>query len=165
MTPVRTPADSVLQLRAAVRNDALRLAQIHATDPDGAWTEKDIASWIAHPYCRTAVATYGTPEDIAGFALVLEAGDDAEILAIAVDPPYRSQGVGTMLLNWLDPLCASMSLQRWVLEVAQDNMPAQRLYGKLGFIVVACRSKYYHRASGAVDAYVMSAPVGHLSRS
>ncbi len=55
-------------------------------------------------------------------------------LAIAVLPAYANQGVGTGLLNEL-VVAANSLYPAIVLSVRADN-PAQRLYERLGFVVV-----------------------------
>ena len=60
--------------------------------------------------------------------------DDTPELSIAVDPAYRGQGVGTLLLEQLFAAVAkaynAISLSVWT-----DN-PAYRLYQRMGFTVV-----------------------------
>ena len=77
--------------------------------------------------------------------------DEAEILTIAVLPPWRRQGLGErMLMAALDAIDAS-GIQSVFLEVAENNPAGQNLYRKHGFTQVGRRSGYYN----TVDALVL----------
>jgi ribosomal-protein-alanine N-acetyltransferase len=75
-----------------------------------------------------------------GIWVILE---DSHVTTLAVDPPYRGQRFGEiMLLRLIDE-----ALQRgaaWMtLEVRESNSVAQRLYRKYGFTTVTMRRGYY----------------------
>jgi len=66
------------------------------------------------------------------------AAGEREILNVAVDLPYRRQGLGERLLQ--------VELERGgihFLEVRESNVAARRLYEKTGFREVAVRKGYY----------------------
>lgn len=96
------------------------------------------------------------------FALALAAGDNAELLTIAVGRDYRQTGVARKLVAFLDQQADDLGLERWMLEVARDNDAAKKLYTSLGFEEVGVRRNYYRESTGAVDALVMTAAVGRL---
>lgn len=54
-------------------------------------------------------------------------------VALAVEPRFRSQGVGTMLLDACTVLAREMNAPGISLSVAEDNTRAHRLYLHLGF--------------------------------
>lgn len=91
-----------------------------------------------------------------GFALVRDLGDEVEILSIAVLPGWRRRGTGRALL---DAVCAGArdrGIGSIVLEVAVDNVAAQRLYAALGFAQAGRRPRYYRRrGAGPIDGLIM----------
>ncbi len=77
------------------------------------------------------------------------AGDEAELLNLAVDPAWRRRGVASALLGVL----AGTARGDIFLEVAEPNAKAIALYTKAGWIPVAIRRGYYH--DGRINAVVM----------
>jgi ribosomal-protein-alanine N-acetyltransferase len=77
------------------------------------------------------------------------APDEAEILNLAVDPPWRRRGVGSALLEAV----LERARGEIFLEVAEPNSPAIALYRKRGWVDVGVRSGYYNH--GTVNAVVM----------
>lgn len=97
------------------------------------------------------VAEYG--ETIVGYAGLLAAGGQADVLTIAVDTARWSQGVGSELLRQLLAEAKRRGCTEVFLEVRADNARAQRLYRWWGFTEVGIRHGYY-QPSGT-DAIVM----------
>lgn len=85
----------------------------------------------------------------AGAWLVLEEG---HITNIAVDEPFRGRGIGLMVTRALMQYAANMGVQYMTLEVRRSNLPAQRLYQKLGFLELGVRKRYYE--DNGEDAYL-----------
>lgn len=86
-----------------------------------------------------------------GYWLVL---DEAHITTIAIDPAFRGQHLGELLLVMM---LEEMTLQsvKWVtLEVRLSNVAAQRLYYKFGFQTQGIRPKYYQDVHE--DALIMN---------
>ena len=90
---------------------------------------------------------------IVGFAGLLIGAGEAEVLTIAVDPAREGHGLGTVLLTELLREAARRECDDVVLEVRADNLRAQELYRRLGFVQIGMRRGYYQPAN--VDAWVM----------
>jgi len=92
-----------------------------------------------------------------GFALGRVAGDEMELLTIAVDPAHRRRGIASQLMQKLEAAALDKSVTTVFLEVAQSNPHAIALYHGCGFAQVGLRKNYYTNASGQpVNAIVMS---------
>jgi ribosomal-protein-alanine N-acetyltransferase len=84
-----------------------------------------------------------------GDALVVAYGgywlmaDDAHIIAIAVHPDWRKQGLAEWLMLELVALAWSQGAQMVTLEMRAGNRAADALYRKLGFQEVGRRKRYY----------------------
>lgn len=154
-------------VRPATPEDADALSRLHIRSFADGWTPADITTWIARPEGIAMVAEDAVSEDgreQVAFALALEAGAEAELLTIATDPARRGQGLGHMIFRALAAEAARRGLQRWILEVARNNLPAIALYKSEGFVEIAVRKAYYKTPAGLVDALVMSRPVGSGDR-
>ncbi|MCA9788897.1 MAG: GNAT family N-acetyltransferase, partial [Cyanobacteria bacterium HKST-UBA05] len=76
------------------------------------------------------------------------------ITTIAVDPAYRRQSLGELMLVMM---LEEMTLQsvKWVtLEVRVSNVAAQRLYYKFSFKTMGIRPRYYQDVNE--DALIMN---------
>lgn len=92
-------------------------------------------------------------DQIVGYAGLLAAGGQGDVLTIAVVTARWGQGVGTALLDRLLAEARSRGCTEVFLEVRADNTRAQRLYRWRGFTDVGIRHAYY-QPSGT-DAIVM----------
>jgi [ribosomal protein S18]-alanine N-acetyltransferase len=90
---------------------------------------------------------------VAGYAGLMAAGHQADVVTIAVAASRQGQGIGTMLLRELLAEAARRQCTEVFLEVRADNSRAQRLYDWWGFEQIGVRRGYY-QPSGT-DAIVM----------
>jgi len=124
--------------------DFARLAQLHAASFAVPWTEGAFGELLATP------GTFAFAlED--GFIVVRAAADEAEILTLAVRPVCRRQGLGTMLVHAAAAHTHQLGSGRLFLEVAVSNLPAAKLYQRLGFHEVGRRKAYYAVAPGKYE--------------
>jgi [ribosomal protein S18]-alanine N-acetyltransferase len=144
--------------RPATQADAAYLSRLHTLSFDDGWTQADFTTWLSRSEAM-AIVVADEREPVA-FGLALQAGDDAELLTIATDPARRGQGMGRRVFRALDELAGQRTLNRWILEVARNNLPALGLYRSEGFVEIGMRKLYYQTREGRVDALVMSRPVG-----
>jgi ribosomal-protein-alanine N-acetyltransferase len=93
-----------------------------------------------------AVAGYG------GLAVV--PGEEAWVNNLAVRRDAQRSGIGRALLTELLAEAGRRQVPRVLLEVAADNLPAQRLYAGHGFEPVGVRRGYYQPSNA--DALVMA---------
>ncbi|HEY2076608.1 MAG TPA: ribosomal protein S18-alanine N-acetyltransferase [Streptosporangiaceae bacterium] len=90
---------------------------------------------------------------IVGYAGLLAAGGQADVLTIAVSAARWGQGIGSQLLADLLEEAVRRGCTEVFLEVRADNTRAQRLYRWWGFDDIGIRRGYY-QPSG-MDAIVM----------
>ncbi|MQM27110.1 ribosomal protein S18-alanine N-acetyltransferase [Glycomyces albidus] len=90
---------------------------------------------------------------IAGYAGTAFTDTEAWINNIAVDEAYRRRGVASMLMDDLLARARAHGAKSVFLEVAVDNVPAQRLYDRYGFYGIGVRKNYYQHTG--TDAAVM----------
>ena len=94
-------------------------------------------------------------QHIIGFAGFWIMANEAHISSIAVQKPYRYQGIGELLLISTIDLATELNARIITLEVRISNTTAQSLYQKYGFIQVGLRRGYY--IDNNEDAVAMSA--------
>ena len=98
-----------------------------------------------------------------GMVVASAAGEEAEILTLAVTPAARRRGVGRALMEAAQRRARARGARTMVLEVADDNLEAQSLYAALGFIQAGVRRGYYASSGGPPrDALVLSRSIEDL---
>ncbi len=119
---------------------------VHAAAmPDGeAWSEAAIAEQLVLP------GNFGLIDPAGGMVLARVAADEAEILALAVDPPARRHGSGAALLAAAEACAAAAGARTMYLEVAAPNQPARALYARAGYGLAGRRRAYYRDGSDAL---------------
>jgi ribosomal-protein-alanine N-acetyltransferase len=88
--------------------------------------------------------------------------DELHINTIAVQADLRRQGLATTLMQQLLDDVAAEGVRRAYLEVRRSNLPAQRLYERLGFALAGVRRHYYSHPDE--DALVLTRAVAPNSR-
>jgi [ribosomal protein S18]-alanine N-acetyltransferase len=90
---------------------------------------------------------------LSGYAGLLIAGEQADVLTIAVAAGRWGHGVGSALLAALLAEARRRGCSEMFLEVRADNTRAQRLYKWWGFAEIGIRRGYYQPSN--TDAIVM----------
>ena len=78
-----------------------------------------------------------------GYVGMMTVLDEGYISNVAVDPAYRRQGIGDLLIRELLDRAELRDLSFVTLEVREHNEPAIALYRKHGFTPVGLRKNYY----------------------
>jgi ribosomal-protein-alanine N-acetyltransferase len=108
----------------------------------------DIASSeVANVDRPSSIVAYG------GFWLLL---DEAHIATIASHPDWRGCGLGQWLMLALLDAAMARGAASSTLEVRAGNLPARRLYEKLGYEVTGVRKRYYRDGE---DGLIMTTPL------
>ena len=134
------------------------MAGIHAICFTEAWSARSMAEVLPMLGTSALIAVDGgslrpslAPPGPAGLVMWRCLGDEAEILTIAVLPPWRGQGLGGRLLVAAMQDAAERGAVVMFLEVAANNEVAQGLYRRHGFTPVGRRKGYYR----GIDAVTM----------
>ncbi len=146
-------ADNVL-LRPLGALDLAVAAVLHAGCFDGPWSEAAMAEVLAMPGSFGALAHI--EDQPVGLVIALAVGLEAEILTLGVLPNFRRRGIAGRLLTWVTDRLNGAGCRRLLLEVAEDNVTACALYGKLGFAEIGRRPSYYRRLAGTAAAIVLA---------
>lgn len=162
------PKPTAVSIRTVGPFDLGRLARLHRTCFEEAWSRSDLAHLLAMPggfglvarLFEGGLAGFDAMRGV-GFSLCRVVRDEGELLSIGVTPHHRRRGVAGNLLRASMERCQVIGARHMFLEVAVDNPEAQRLYLSHGFERVGVRPDYYQRAGGLkVAAYTMRSPLG-----
>lgn len=147
--PTAMPA-RLLLVQAAMHNV---VAALHARCFEDAWNAYTVGQVMRMPgafgYLAVLPGAGKSGDDMPiGFALASGVAEERELLSLGVLPVHRRSGVGRQLVESIIAESKMRGATRLFLEVAEDNVAAQRLYRLLGFVAVGRRPGYYRRKSG-----------------
>src|SRR5882672_2333314 len=135
------PGGGPPEIRPVTPFDLELVAALHAACFSEGWSAASIGALLAGPGAfGLLAASDGEP---AGFILVRPAADEAEILSLAVLPARRRRGLARRLLAAALERLIAAGIRRLLLEVAEDNVAARRLYQNAGLIPIGRRPGYY----------------------
>ena len=95
-------------------------------------------------------------DELCGYLATSRVLDETTILAMAVAPWARRNGLATDLITGAARYWRKLGQQRCLLEVRESNEAARRLYQGLGFVEDGVRKDYYPASTGREDAILMS---------
>ena len=133
------------------------MAELHvrAFGPEQAWGEKTISDLLG----LASGLAYGfwTNDRLQALILLQISPGTADILTLATHPDWQRRGLARDLLRQAENELAPLSVLKWTLEVAADNLPALSFYQAYGFKTDGQRRQYYRRADQTrVDGVLMS---------
>jgi len=142
------------------------------------WSDIDTVLHIeqevhSHPWTRgnfnDALATgnicrvYQAGDEIIGYAVLMPALDDVDLLDISIAKSHQRRGLGEKLLNEMIAMLREQKFQRIMLEVRRTNLAAYALYRKVGFVEIGVRRDYYPLGEGREDALVLEYSLGSIN--
>jgi [ribosomal protein S18]-alanine N-acetyltransferase len=136
-------------------HDAAALAAVHAASFRRGWSEEEFHRLVADRAVVCHRAVIG--RTLAGFIVSRMTAPEAEILSVAIAPPWRGRGFARPLLDLHLRRLAGLGARAVFLEVGENNAPACRLYRRAGFSEVGRRQGYY---DGGATALVLRRDLG-----
>ncbi len=130
----------------------------HELFGDEAWSAQMLEGELAQQPASRHYLVADDDGGVIGYAGLLTAGTQADVVTIAVALARWGEGTGTALLDALLAEAARRGCTEVFLEVRTDNTRAQQLYRRYGFTEIGIRKGYY-QPSGA-DALVMRRAAG-----
>lgn len=137
----------LINIQSASLEDISRIAEIDKTClPYDYWNEKSIEYAINHledtSYRYIFLKAIDDSNTIMGYLIATLVAEDCEIHSIAVDIPYRRNGIAETLFKQLEFEVFGIATNIY-LEVRKSNISAQKLYKKINFQIVGERKNYY----------------------
>ena len=125
------------------------------------WDEAAIRAELENPLALWLVAE-NAGGSVLGYVGSQTCFEDADILNVAVVPAARRRGIAAALMTELEARLAPKGVERITLEVRASNVPAIRLYEKLGYTQVGLRKNYYEKPRE--DALILQKQLGNCER-
>jgi [ribosomal protein S18]-alanine N-acetyltransferase len=143
---------SELVLRPMVAEDIDAVVAIERAIHRFPWTLGNFSDALDSGYLCKVAELDGA---IAGYAVMMSALDEIELLDIGIVAEYQGKGLGSELLQRMMELARSINMRRMFLEVRPSNVAALALYSKHGFREIGLRRGYYAAGDEREDAIVM----------
>jgi len=151
---------TIRRLQAA---DLEALYAIAAASPEAAsWTVEAYEALLgesSHDHCWVAEHE----GQVVAFACFRVAGEEAELLNLAVLLGWRRQGMASRLLEHVLQEATAEGAKEMFLEVRGSNRSARLLYERHGFELYGCRPGYY--AAPPSDAFLLRCQLRHSGHS
>ena len=138
-------------IRPMTQADLDAICSLEAASFKEAWSRDSFEYELTkNPYSHAIVLE----EDgqIIGYAIFWIMFEQAQLASIAIDPAFRRQHKGSLLLEEAIRQAMDAGCELFTLEVRVSNTPAKTLYENHGFTEIH-RSKHYY--SDGEDALVM----------
>lgn len=154
MTAVEAPES--MTIRPATSADLLAVYQLECECFPFPWPYQAFLSHLDAPTFLLAEIE----DELAGY-LVADISPTfsatvGHIKNLAVSPTFRRQGIASCLIDTTLPQLLAAGADRAMLEVREENHPAQALYRSFRFHVTRVRPGYYEDGT---DAFVMARPL------
>jgi len=91
----------------------------------------------------------------------MQNGSEGHILAIAVDPKHRKQGIGTALIKAICKVLKKQGANKVRVELKLYNTGAKEFYSNLGFEESSIVKGYYRMRGYTEDALLMTKNLEH----
>jgi [ribosomal protein S18]-alanine N-acetyltransferase len=133
--------------------DLDQVAALEAESFTNPWTREMLSGELArNPFARVYVLRFPGAR-VAAFCACWLVVDELHINTIAVAEEHRRHGLALALMRHILTVVAAEGVKRATLEVRRSNVPAQRLYERLGFVQAGVRPDYYTQP--AEDALIL----------
>ncbi|MGQ9706009.1 MAG: ribosomal protein S18-alanine N-acetyltransferase [bacterium] len=138
----------IVKMELAHLEDVVKIERSSFSDP---WTYRMFVSELKSEHAIYFVAL--SDEKVIGYVGGWIVANEVHITNLAVDERHRGKGIANKLLERLFEVGIDRGCDIAYLEVRASNLPAQKLYNKLGFDVAYTRKGYYTKPTE--DALVM----------
>jgi ribosomal-protein-alanine N-acetyltransferase len=144
----------MIEIRELTLGDLGSIERVERRSYPTPWSRSMFAGELAKPSSFCIGAFDGEDRaTLAAYLIVSRYVDAWHIMNLAVDEPYRRQGIAKRLMEELFATTADDSMRGYTLEVRISNKRAIELYERAGFRITGVRRGYY--TDNREDAYVM----------
>jgi ribosomal-protein-alanine N-acetyltransferase len=112
------------------------------------WTPERVGRCILSPDIN--VVTAKNDGDLLGFGIMFYGNNKAHLNLLGVDAGWRSHGIGSRLLEWLESCALTAGLESCQLELRESNTKARRFYLLHGYSEIDRVQGYYQQRENAI---------------
>ncbi|MDE7478579.1 MAG: ribosomal protein S18-alanine N-acetyltransferase [Lachnospiraceae bacterium] len=147
-------------IREMRREDLEEVTALEASCFSMPWKYKDFEDVLTNPdrfylVAETEKMTTDIPDRILGGCMLTHIVGEGDISNVAVLEKYRNHKIASALLSALLKLGAERyGITAFTLEVRSKNVPARRLYERLGFVSKGVRPNFYDKPKD--DAVILA---------
>ena len=120
------------------------------------WTRRMYEDDLRNPHSQIWAARNASGVTV-GYCAIWVVVDELHINNVAVRQAWRGRGLGELLVKHVLAIGLSAGVATASLEVRRSNIPARRLYARLGFAECGVRNAYYEDPPD--DALVLRLPI------
>lgn len=131
-----------VEVRAMRADDVDAVAAIETATFSSPWHRETFLELIGRRNLELLVMEHAS-EGIVGYAILWCILDQGELANLAITPPMRGRGLGTLLLGRVVEVARGHGVETMYLEVRESNAAALELYRRFGFSQVGLRKGYY----------------------
>lgn len=142
--------ESCFQFRKIAPQDIPHLVKIDQVSNRPPWTKKMFERELELPFSFGLICQFQEEPIAFGILWLVNGTETAQIVQLAVAPNYRGKGIGKELLKGLIDFSQKHACKKIELELREDNIPAKKLYEKLGFKIVGERKNFYDDCDGVL---------------
>ena len=147
------PAQQTPLLRPMLETDLSDVLQIECAAYAFPWSRNIFKGCLREQYHCRVLELNG---ELAGYAIMSVAADEAHLLNLCVAPGQRRMGLGHTLLKTMLEVVRAQRAVTTFLEVRPSNTAARRFYEAWDFVEVGMRRNYYPADFGREDAIIMA---------
>ena len=127
--------------------------------PIDAWSKELFLEELAHSLTSREVAVAVQDDEIVGYASFRYVGKQGDVNTVAVAKQFQGQGIGTILMDWLEGQAALHRVTEIFLEVRSDNEAAIKMYQARDYVRIDIRRNYY---GNSIDANILRKKVPNV---
>ena len=139
--PAGSRSSATSTIRRAGADDIAAIQAIEASSFSDPWAPASFASLLDDPMVYVSVSDVRGV--VAGFAVLVVAADEADIMNIAVRTGARRCGIGSDLLDDVIREARVRGARTLYLDVREANVAARGMYASRGFAEAGRRRRYY----------------------
>ena len=133
--------DITWTIRQMTEEDVAAVAALEAENFSRPWSFDAFSKTLSDENYIVMIAK--ATDALLGYCVLLCTGEEADITNVCTAPEARGKGVAMDMLAVLMDVGRARGVTEFFLEVRESNVPARRLYTKLGFEEIGLRKNYY----------------------
>lgn len=133
----------MLKIREMNKDDIDQVFNIECESFSDPWSKVSLQNEIDNPNATYLVIIENN--SIIAYAGLWKIFDEGHITNIAVKKEKRGKGIGTILTEKLISKGKNKSIDKFTLEVRENNINAIKMYKKIGFKEVGIRKDFYDK--------------------